>query len=321
MTQTMSLMQRQMRFRALPLAALAWSLAACTSTEEPTSVPETPASAVAVPPVFSSSGSGGIPFGMWALPTSEFGAVYTGAHRNIAPGGLLKELAAIKARGGRIVPAMAGNQKYFKDADGHFDFNKWKARVDRYRAVDFTSYIEDGTLIGHYILDEPNDPANWNGQTVDGPAVEAIAAYSKHLWPTLPAIVRVSPEYLAQWGKIYRNLDAAWAQYTTRFHEPGPYLKRQVSAAQSVGLALVTGMNTRLGNKLDNGEKVSFSAELVRSAGSALLADYYPCAFINWEYVPDYMARADIQAAMKDLSSLAAQHASRSCRGSGSGDP
>jgi len=111
-------MQRQMRFRALPLAALIWSMAACTSTEGPTSVSEIPASAVAIPPVFSSSGSGGIPFGMWALPTSELGPVFTGAHRNIAPTLLLKELAAIKARGGRIVLAMAGNQKYFKGADG-----------------------------------------------------------------------------------------------------------------------------------------------------------------------------------------------------------
>src|SRR4051812_5947042 len=243
MTQMMSLMSRQMCFRALPLAALAWSMAACTPTDEPTSVSEAPASAVAVPAVLSSGASSGIPFGYWALPTTELGDVYTGAHRNIAAGGLLKELAAIKARGGRIVLNMSGNQKYFKDANGHFDFDEWKARGDRYKGIDFTSYIEDGTLIGHYILDEPNDTANWNGKIVEGPTVEAMAAYSKKIWPTLPTLIRVSPEYLAQWGKIYRDLDAAWAQYTTRFHEPGPYIKRLASAAQSLGLALVTGMN------------------------------------------------------------------------------
>jgi hypothetical protein len=317
MTQMISLLRRAMCFRALPLVGAALALGACTSADRLTSSSEPGAIPASGVPTFSSDFRGGIPFGSWALPTDQFGDLYNGAMRTISPGELLDELASIKARGGKIVLSMAGNEKNFKDRDGHFSLSMWKSRIDRFRGVDFSAYIDDGTLIGHYLIDEPNDPRNWAGDPVPGSMVETMAAYSKELWPNLPAVVRVKPEYLARWGSIYRNLDAAWAQYVTRAGDPAAYIREQVGYAQKLGLALITGMNTRMGGP----HQSQLSAAVVQDAGSALLADSYPCAFISWEYQAEYLARPDIRSIMESLSRKAAEHATRTCRGSPQNDP
>ena len=56
---------------------------------------------------------------------------------------------------------------------------------------------------------------------------------------------------------------------------------------------------------------------MVQSAGSALLANDYPCAFISWEYDAQYLARSDIKTAMSQLSQKAAGHATKSCSRAG----
>jgi PKD repeat protein len=241
--------------------------------------------------------------------------VFNGAVRNIYPNELLEQLAAIKARGGRIVLAMAGNEENFKDRDGHFNLSMWKARVDRFKGVDFSSYIEDGTIIGHYMIDEPNDPVNWTGKPVPGPTLEAMAAYSKQLWPRMATVIRVEPGYLATWGSIYRNVDAVWAQWSNRKGDPADYIRQQVADAGKLGLSLVTGMNIRKGGP----EKTPLSASVVQSAGSALLASDYPCAFISWEYDESYLRRKDVQSAMENLSRKAGARGTRSCRRQGGG--
>jgi hypothetical protein len=81
------------------------ALAACESSEPfnpESSTPPVPEGMAAAPTV-ASAFAGGIPFGYFRQPTSEFGSRFNGAHRNIAPYALVKELAAIKARGGKVV--------------------------------------------------------------------------------------------------------------------------------------------------------------------------------------------------------------------------
>jgi hypothetical protein len=316
MTYLFKLAERTARLRALPLLLLAAALAGCdtdrlTNSSDPAAAPAgDPATQSS--PSFATAFRGGIAFGTWALPTNMFGDMYNGAMRNISPGELLGELAGIKARGGKVILAMAGKEDNFKDGAGHFSFNLWKERVDRFRGVNFNSYIDDGTVIGHYMIDEPNDPVNWNNQPVPGTMVEQMATYSKQIWPKLATVVRVEPAYLSQWGG-YHNLDAAWAQWVTRKGDPGDYIRGQVAIAQKLGIMLVTGLNIRKGAP----NQQPLSASVVQSAGSALLANDYPCAFISWEYDPDYLARADIKSVMAQLSQKAETHPARSCLGGG----
>lgn len=308
MTYTFKLSRRIARFRPVPALALLAVITACGGTDslEPHDIEQTPA--------FATSFAGGIPFGMFALPTDQFGARYNGAMANIWPDYLLKELAAIKARGGRVVLMMVGNEQYYKDADGHFSLTKWKQRVDRYRGVDFSSYVKDGTIIAHYLIDEPNDPANWNGQPIPGSTVDEMARYSKQLWPDLATVARVEPGYFS--GTM-RYLDAAWAQYLERRGDASDYIRRTVADAQARGLGLIVGFNVLKGGV--NGAPMT--AAQVGSWGSALLSSSYPCAFISWKYDAPYLSSSGIGSAMDGLRDKAQSRAGRSCRGDSTSDP
>ena len=305
MTSSRALAGGVARARALPLV-LAVCLAGCDAPDRITG------SDNLLPPgsaSFSGSFAGGIPFGTFALPKNEFGELYNGGLSIIWPKFLLAELAEIKARGGRVVLSLTGNENYYKDGDGHFSLSRWKERVDAYRGVDFSSYIEDGTIIGHYLIDEPNDAYNWNGKPVPGPVVEEMAAYSKQLWPGMATIVRVDPGYLAGWSAPYRHLDAAWAQYVTRKGTAEDYIRRNIADAQRLGLALLTGLNIRKG--APGGTEMS--ASLIESAGSTILKESYPCAFISWQYDARYLSRSDIRGAMQSLAPRARSRSSKSC--------
>jgi hypothetical protein len=285
------------------------ALAACESSEPfnpESSTPPVPEGMAAAPTV-ASAFAGGIPFGYFRQPTSEFGSRFNGAHRNIAPYALVKELAAIKARGGKVVLMFAGNERHYKEG-GHFSLTKWKARVNRFKGVNFGPYVNDGTVIGHYLIDEPNDPFNWGGKPVTPAVMEEMAKYSKQLWPNMPIVVRVEPSYLSS---NHRYLDAAWAQYLSRKGTAGDFIKKNVAAAQQRGLGLIVGLNVLYGGT-PNGTRMTASE--VESWGSTLLGSTYPCAFISWQYNSGYLSSSGILSAMSALRRKAESRGTKSCR-------
>jgi hypothetical protein len=250
----------------------------------------------------------GIPIGTFAQPMSAFGRTYNGGHQNFSPGSIVRELKAIRARGGRVVVAFSGSPKYYRE-NGHFSFEKWKSRVKRFKGINLSQFIQDGTIIGHYLIDEPNDPANWRGRPVSPATLERMAKYSKQLWPRMPTIVRVEPGYL---GRNHHYLDAAWAQY---LHRKGPvesFVRRNVSAAQDRHLGLVVGLNVLKGGS-PNGTRMTASE--VKKWGSALLNSSYPCAFISWTYNRSYLSSRGVGDAMRALRHKAESRSARSCRG------
>lgn len=339
MTHRYRLFRRSARLRAPLLVALAVAITACDegSTLDPHSsttidlAGETPISSdpissieedtpygedeplstlapVDAPTLASASYAGGIPIGTTAQPTSQYGATYNGALRTIWPQYLNRELGAIKSRGGKVVLMFAGNEQYYKDADGHFSLSKWKARIDRFRNVNFSSYINDGTVVAHYLIDEPNDPANWNGKPVPPSVVEEMAAYSKQIWPAMLTVARTDPSYLAS---NHRHLDAAWAQYVHRRGSASDYIRRVVSDAQNKGLGLVVGLNVLKGGV--NGSRMT--AAQVKEWGTTLLSSSYPCAFISWKYNDDYLSSSGMRDAMAALRNRAESRSAKTCKG------
>jgi hypothetical protein len=307
---------RGARYRAPLLAALFLPLASCNSTDlldsssQPKGTDATPA-ITADGSVTASAYAGGIPFGMFRLPTDEVGTRYNGLWRNIDPSQLVHELAAIKARGGKVVLMFAGKEGYYKTG-GHFDFNKWKARVSRFRNVNFMSYVKDGTIIGHYLIDEPNDPRNWGGRPVTPATLEQMAKFSKSLWPGFATIVRTSPEYLRNYSGSYHYLDAAWAQYLIhRWPDPKAFIAKAVADSKAKGLALVTGLNV-----VDGGSRprTQMTATQVRTYGLALLTNTYPCAFISWQYRTYINGTSAMKDAMSTLRRAAQSRPFKSCR-------
>jgi hypothetical protein len=320
MTRSLKFSRQVERLRAPMLAVALIAFGACDGSNsigpESSSLPgtdgvPTEAGVQAIPvsqPEFATAFAGGIPFGTSALPTSWFGSRYNGALRSVLPASLRSDLAAIKARGGKVVLMFAGNEKYYKDGSGHFSLDKWKNRIDRFRGVDFNSYVSDGTIIGHYLIDEPNDPANWNGRPVSASTVDEMGRYSKQLWPNMPTIVRTEPAFF---NFSPRYIDAAWAQYLSRRGNVSNYIRDQVSDAQHRGLQLVVGMNVIKGGT-PNGTQMSASE--VKEWGSTLLSSSYPCAFISWQYSSSYLNNSSIEDAMSYLRNKAENRSSRSCR-------
>jgi hypothetical protein len=291
------------------LALFLLAYTACGSTGRITSNTSSDAADATVS--FASTGFSGIPFGAFALPVDLYGSMYTGGHMNPqTPESLLSRLATIRAARGRVVLALAGGPLQFTNADGTFNFELWKARVGRYSGVDFNSYIDDGTVIGNYLIDQPNCSTCWGGQVIPQDTVEAMAQYSKSIWPSLTTITRAETTWLAEFPGEYVYLDAGWAQYVVRKGDVNTFVTDNVAAAQAKGLGLIVGLNVLKGNT----DLSSLTASQVKTFGSVLLGSSYACAFISWQYDPIYFSQPDIKSAMAFLSKKAKRHAPTSCR-------
>jgi hypothetical protein len=213
--------------------------------------------------------------------------------------------------------SFTGNEQYLRDANG-FSLTLWKQRVDRFRTVDLQSYIDDGTILGHFIMDEPSDPSNWSGHTVSLPVIEEMARYSKEIWPTMPTMIRTWPYYLK--GFPFHYLDAVRFHYLDRFSPLDGFLEKNMADARSLGLAIVGGLNVLNGGSKDSGipgrasGKNGMSADEIRSWGDRFLQEPDLCAFLLWEYDESYLNRPDIKAALQELAEKARNYPARSCR-------
>ena len=344
----MSGLRKTVRPYHLVWAALALAVGACGGGSEalssdnplppgdsltpPPSAPPPPSDTAAPPPVtpppppVGPPTYTGIPFGpnvytkhessASLIPPSSLSPSFTALVTAAYPATLLAKLDSARRTSGRVLLSFAGNSDLYRDSNG-FNLTIWKQRVDKFRGIDLSSYIADGTLMGHFLMDEPSDPANWFGHQVSLPDIEEMARYSKEIWPDLPAIIRGWPDYLK--GYQYKYLDAAWAQYHVRFGPIDDFIASNVRQAKEDGLALVLGLNVVAGGGQSGikgyyYDKPAMTADQVRSWGGALLGQPYVCAFFMFTYNPDYFARPDIQAAMAELSAKAQSLPTQQCR-------
>jgi hypothetical protein len=287
-----------------------------------------PARTAAPPPDTTGSGTPpvheGIPFGPHFVPPDLYGPQYTGTYRpRQTPATLLSDLAAARRTNTRVILNLTGNEHNFSGETG-LSFEKWKRRVDEFRGIDFSSYIADGTVVGHLIMDEPTDAKQWGGRVVTPAEIEELARYSKELWPGMPTIVRAWPDHLI--GHSYKYLDATWAQYSphsgsTTYRLPiETFISRMVRDARAAGLGLVGGLNVLNAgsgsSKIPGAKqgKFAMSASEIKTWGGAYLAEPYICAFLMWEYEESYFSRSDIKGAVAQLKDQAKSHSKQQCR-------
>ena len=112
-------------------------------------------------------------------------------------------MAAAAARQRRSAASRAG----VAQPSGFIPRARWKARIDQYRDVDFGPYVEEGLVLAHYLVDEPDEKQSWGGQEISRADLEDMARYSKSIWPTLPTVVRATPAWLAEGHAAYPDLD------------------------------------------------------------------------------------------------------------------
>jgi hypothetical protein len=264
----------------------------------------------------------GIPFGPQHLPAQLLDSTYTGSMWIASPVTVMAQLEAARQAGARVMLNMsttAGSQA----ADGSFSLELWKGRINRFRDMNFESYILDGTILGHYVMDEPQSASNWGGNPVPFADIEAAAKYSKKLWPNMTTFIRTHPEFLEGAPFRWKYVDAAWVQYTARRGDAAEYLALQVASAQRLGLGLVVGLNLLDGGTGESGipgtapGKWAMSADEIRSFGRPLASEPYACAFSMWKYDkndPSYLERDDIKAALVEIGEIAATRPAMSCR-------
>jgi hypothetical protein len=259
----------------------------------------------------------GIAMGPTHVPTSRFGPAFSGTQITaLTSTCLLADLDAARRANVRVFISFTGNEQYNRDANG-FSFTKWKQRVDRFRNLNLTPYINDGTILGHLIMDEPNDKGNWNGKVVTQAEIEAMAAYSKEVWPTMTTYLRTFPDFLK--GGQYPHLDALWFHYLERFGPIDEFIDKHFPVVRSLGLKIIAGLNVINGGGKDSGipgkgeGKNAMSADEIREWGGKLMAQPDLCAFLLWEYDDSYFDRPDIKAAVEDLANKARAFPTRDC--------
>jgi hypothetical protein len=263
----------------------------------------------------------GIVFASAALTVSQINSIHTGLVERPTPSNILSFLSQLRKRNGRVLMKLSGSESTYKNADGTFNLTKWKSSVDRFRSIDFSSYIADGTIVGHYLVEEPHFKGRWGDKGVPQATLEAAAKHSKLRWPNMPTVVSAPPNWLASVPLTYVYLDAGWAMYRAKTSDnPADWIAQQVKRAKSKNLGVVAGMNV-----LDGGDGTSgirgtqprtwaMSAAELKRYGSALLAPSHICAFAMWRYSDTYYGRADVKSALAELSAKASGHARTSCR-------
>jgi hypothetical protein len=265
----------------------------------------------------------GIVFGTFNMRNNYLNQIHTGWMNGgpLEPSSILSWLSGARAKGARVVVKLCkGHDKYVKNSNGTFSLTKWKALVSRYRNVNLGPYIKDGTIVGHYLIDEPHRTARWGGKAISQKTLEEMAQFSKQLWPDMTTMVRVAPSWLASSSMTYRHLDAGWAQYTVDKGDASRWASSEAAAAGRKGLGLVVGMNVINGGngssriRGSRSGKWSMSGSEIRNYGQAMLGQSRACAFFNWQHDTDYYDRSEIRSAMADVSSRARSHAKTSCR-------
>jgi hypothetical protein len=259
----------------------------------------------------------GIPFGPAQMPTEQFkvysGTVYTAG----SPDSLISVLIQANRASQRLFINFTGNEAQLRDANG-FSLDKWKARVDRFRNLPLGPYIANGTILAHFVIDEPQDPSNWNGHPVAPAQIEQMAAYSKQVWPTLTTMARSKLEYLK--GGQYPHLDAVRIQYLDRLGPIDNYITTNVAAAKALHLAMVGGLNVLNGGPPNSGipgqadGKFAMNPDQIRTWGKRFLAEPYLCGFLFFQWEPGYFNRPDIKAAIGELGAIAAGLPNKACR-------
>jgi len=253
-----------------------------------------------------------IPFGFWGLNgyVSEVGLTDVASRFHItvfqtastAPHYTATSLLPlVREQGFQVTLRLTGWHEDYS-TDGNFDLQKWKLQLqgwetacDANNADCIQPFIDDGTLIGHMLLD---DIFTFPGNAPTAAELDEMARYSEELFPGLMTFVRNKASTMPEpEGGTYQHLDACVNQYTNYQGYPdGPieaYALEQAASAEALGLEVINGLNIADGGNGSSGiegwsaGKYAMSAEEITTYGTPLLdRETFPHLrmFLMWEY-------------------------------------
>ncbi len=270
---------------AVPLRAASAGPAIATAVESQASVEADPPR---TPPLYGFWGLNGyVSSAGLADVESRLGlTVFQVASSN--PSWTVRVLLPMVRRAGLKVTLRMTDDHWAYTTGGAFDLEKWKANLDRWRGADVASFIEDGTLTGHMILDDIH-----NFETVDPSAadLEAMAAHSDALFPGLMTFVRVQATTIpVPASGRYTLVDACVNQYESKEGPVEVYAATEAARAAELGLGIINGLNIADGGDGSSGQPGwrrgfhAMSADEIRRYGAVLADVPGLIMFLNWEY-------------------------------------
>ncbi len=168
-----------------------------------------------------------------------------------------------------------------------FSLQRWRERLVVWKDV-LGPYVEDGTLVGHMLLD---DIANFEGRDATAADLEEMARTSKALFPGLMCFVRERATALpVPAGGRYEHVDACVNQYK---HLDGPveaWAEATAARAEELGLGVISGLNLCDGGDGRSGQpgwregRWAMSGEEILAYGRVMAAVPGVRMFLCWEY-------------------------------------
>lgn len=264
-------------------------------------------------PVYAESNRGTmprIPFGPQNIPDANMGPPYSGTF-NSSPqlADIVASLDQAKAYGWKVLVHLAGARQAFQNPDMSFSPSLFDARLTPWEGV-IDPYIADGTIIGHVLIDEPQDASNWDlTNPVPYADIDAAAQSSKSRWPTMPTGVGSNGCFLKS-GAPYTYLNFYVRPLTDKafvgtddcgHHSDTVTQWMTFEKADAVSANLRLGITINIPNTNGFGQ---LDATTLQAYGTEIVVD--PAVFFLSIYTWDasYFAQADVAAAVNVIAAL-----------------
>ncbi len=196
-------------------------------------------------------------------------------------------LPMVRAAGLKVTLRLTADHDAYT-TDGNFDLGAWEAGLAPWVGSGVQAFVDDGTLVGHMLLD---DIQNFEGRNPDAADLEAMARCSKRLFPGLMTYVREKASSMpVPTGGRYLSVDASVNQYEAREGDVTRYAAVQAMRAEALGLGVINGLNIADGGDGSSGRRgyrpgrYAMSASEIGDYGRVLAAVPSCGMFLNWEY-------------------------------------
>jgi hypothetical protein len=189
----------------------------------------------------------GQPVGPTVLPESLFASPYTGTYRFLIPDSAAAILDTAWLTGFDLFVNLAGLPDNYRNSDGTFCLSCFMGRLDEYASVGFAPYVASGTLRGHIMFEDADDPAQWGGEPIPLTDIAAAATYSKSLFPSVDVGVGASAAYLDQGGP-WSDLRFVLSKYTTDSGSFGAWREQVRALAEKNSLSTIYYFDAQTAN-------------------------------------------------------------------------
>ena len=173
--------------------------------------------------------------------------------------------------------ALTGSRWRYTNNNGCFDLQMWKDELDRQDLAGIQPFIDDGTVIGLYAIDEPND---WDC----GPSYEELNEVCLYAHQRLPGIAcgfNEKPAWLASGSDKLEELDYLFVQTNfNRVQDWSAWAQEKLDEAAWFDGPVYLSINAYTGNP---------SAKQIENAAIALCQSNATGVMLwKWDYIQDY---------------------------------